>query len=128
MKRQDHSDDVKAAAMAALLQGQSVASVAAEYELPVGTVKSWKARANRVQDASVASPKRAEEIGDLLVDYLAANLRALRVQADVFADASWLQRQKAEAVAVLHGVMTDKAVRLLEALSRAGLNPESPPE
>jgi transposase-like protein len=113
----DHSADTKAAAMAALLQGQSVASVADEYKIPVGTVKSWKSRAKGV--APVATPKRAEEIGELLTDYLRANLRALQAQATVFANTEWLEKQSASDAAVLHGVMTDKAVRLLEAFGRA---------
>lgn len=116
-----YSDETKAAVLAALLTGQSVASVAREYKIPPGTVKSWKSRqANGETVATVATPKR-EQIGDLLISYLEENLRTLKAQQVVFADVEWLRKQPASDAAVLHGVLTDKAVRLLEALS-AGNN------
>lgn len=42
MARQSYSEEVKAAAMASLLEGQSVSAVAKEYEIPKGTVSNWK--------------------------------------------------------------------------------------
>ena len=119
MSRTDHPPEKKAAAMAALLTGQSVGQVAKAYEIPEGTVKGWKRKAREESgEQPVASPKK-EEIGDLLVAYLDANLRSLRAQAEVFADKEWLTKQSADELAVLHGVQTDKAIRLLEAMSRA---------
>ena len=104
--------------MAALLQGQSIGSVAKEYNIPKGTIKSWKSRSpDELQP--VATPKKAQEIGDLLTQYLAENLATLRDQAVVFRDPAWLRKQDAAALATLHGVMTDKAVRLMEAFGKA---------
>lgn len=115
-----YSDETKAAAMAALLQGQSVSAVAAEYDVPKGTVSGWKRQAQRrAPGVAAAATQKKERVGELLVEYLEANLAALRAQAEMFADREWLRRQSAEGVAVLHGVMTDKAVRLLEAFGRA---------
>jgi hypothetical protein len=114
MARQ-YSDETKAAVMAALLAGQSISYVAKEYDIPAGTVKSWRARS---MVAPVATEKKAE-IGDLVLRYLHANLTALEAQAIVFSDPDWLEKQEADQAAVLHGVMTDKAIRLLEALSNA---------
>ena len=121
-----YSDEVKAAAMAALLQGQAVSQVAKDYHLPEGTVKSWKHR-NQVSKlvAEIAPQKR--EIGDLIIQYLQANLEALKAQAIVFADPEWLKKHEASQLAILHGVMTDKAIRLLEAMSRDD-NPSDQPE
>lgn len=102
--------------MAALLAGQSVNSVAAEYNIPLGTVKSWRARTKTVAGVD---PQKKAEVGDLLLEYLRANLAALKVQAEQFADKSWLKTQDASDLAVLHGVMTDKAVRLMEAFGRS---------
>lgn len=101
--------------MAALLTGQSVGTLAAEYQIPAATIRSWKARGSGV--AGVDHEKKAE-IGDLLMAYLRANLAALETQAAVFADPAWLKKQPASEAAVLHGVMADKAVRLLEAFGR----------
>ena len=107
-----YSNETKAAVMAALLAGQSVCGVAKEYNIPKGTISSWKKR-----NAMPATQKK--DIGDLLVKYLETNLEALQAQAEVFKDPKWLKLQNASDAAVLHGVMTDKAVRLLEALSNA---------
>lgn len=109
-----YDDSTKAAVMAALLQGQSISSVAKEYDIPKGTVSSWNQRA---QGGVAADSTQKKEIGELLLEYLKANLYALRVQAEQFANTKWLNKQQADQVAVLHGVMTDKAIRLLEAFS-----------
>lgn len=111
-----YSEETKAAVMASLLSGQSVTAVAKEYDIPRGTIAGWSAQANS-ELANVSNEKKAE-IGDLLIEYLRANLAALKAQAVVFSDSVWLKQQSASDAAVLHGVMTDKAVRLLEAFGR----------
>jgi len=115
----EHSPETKAAAMAALLQGQSVSSVARDYDLPKGTVSGWRRQAREQAGVYPVATQKTAEIGELLTDYLRANLRALQAQAEVFARPDWLEKQTASDAAVLHGVMTDKAVRLLEAFGRA---------
>ncbi len=107
-----HSSEVKAAVVAALLQGQSICQVAKEYHVPKGTVSYWKQTLGSRQ-----TPTQKKEIGDLVLEYLRANLETLKAQAEQFKDPKWLSRQSAENAAVLHGVMTDKAIRLLEAFS-----------
>jgi len=104
-----HPPEVKAAAMAALLAGQGTAEVARAYKLPESTVSRWKAKARK-------EAGRSDDVGALLLDYLTENLETLRSQARTFRDEAWLKKQSAADAAVLHGVMTDKAVRLLEAL------------
>lgn len=108
--------------MAALLAGQSITEVAATYHLPEGTVKSWRARMKPGGESDVAkvATEKREEIGTLLLRYLETNLTTLNAQAEVFKDPEWLKKQNAADVAVLHGVMTDKSVRLLEAFGNAG--------
>ena len=71
-----YSDETKAEVMAALLTGQSVSEVAAEYEVPLGTVKSWKSRQSGSPVATVATEK-SEEIGTLLLGYLRSSLKTL---------------------------------------------------
>lgn len=112
-KPRSYEPEVKAAVMASLLSGQSVNAVAREYDIPKGTVSSWKRRAG-LAVGDVTTQKK-DMIGDLLIEYLTANIQALKAQAVQFADLSWLSKQSASEVAVLHGVMTDKAIRLLEA-------------
>ena len=115
----NYSEETKAAVMSALLSGQSVSRVADDYNIPEGTVKSWKSRQlNGETDATVATEKK-EEIGELLYQYLTASLRALQSQVELFSDRNWLKKQPASDLAVLHGVQTDKAVRIMEAFGRA---------
>ena len=123
MSKAKYSASTKAAAMAALLEGQSITKVAADFRLPEGTVKAWRHRMKGAATESKVATEKREEIGGLLIDYLHANLSTLRSQQLVFADAEWLKKQDAGELAVLHGVMTDKAIRLLEALGGAGDNP-----
>lgn len=117
MANRDYNPETKAAIMAALLAGQSVSSIAKEYEIPKGTVSNWKREAYRELEPEVQSERTQKKarIGELLLEYLEANLKALKAQAEQFADARWLSKQQADEAAVLHGVMTDKAIRLLEA-------------
>ncbi len=129
-----HPSDVRAAVLAALLSGQRVSEVAASFKLPLPTVKSWWqrwGRKNRVphqaedvhpdaSGASTATEKR-QELGDLVMAYLRANLETLAAQQKVFRDPEWIRKQPAESIAVLHGVCLDKAIRLLEALEASGL-------
>jgi transposase-like protein len=119
-----YSEEVKAQAMAALMTGQSINSVAREYNLPKGTVSDWKAQATTGVGLQPTQNTRedASDVGGLLLTYLRTNLRALTAQAETFADPLWLRGQDASQLAVLHGVMTDKAVRLLEAMSAS--NPQ----
>ena len=112
-----YKDETKAAVMAALLAGQSVSSIAREYDIPKTTVSRWKN-----SGIPISGTQKTEHIGELLVKYLETNLEALSVQAEQFKDHDWLRKQTASDAAVLHGVMTDKAIRLLEALSKSSEN------
>ncbi len=113
-KRRTYDPAVKAQVIAALLTGQGAEKVAEQYKIPVGTAKSWKAKAKA--DDGVVTQKK-EEIGKLLLEYLAVSLSTLKKQAEFFADETWLRKQDASSVAVLHGVLADKTIRLLEALA-----------
>ncbi len=117
MARAKYSPEVRAAAVAALLEGQAASKVAADYNLPEGTVKAWGSRTrNGSSELRSVATKRQDEIGDLLVEYLRESLTTLRAQSAFTRDIAWLTKQTAAEVATLHGVMTDKAIRLLEAL------------
>lgn len=131
-----YDPEVKAAVLAALLTGQSVTSVADEYNIPRGTVSSWKKReaepiflqaaATVATDATQKRESVATEgdeptanVGPRIITYLEKSLDSLAAQADHFADKQWLDKQLAAEIAVLHGVQADKAIRLIEALNRA---------
>ncbi len=108
-----YDDSTKAAVMAALLEGQSVSSVAKQYDIPKGTVSKWKGRGV----AGVATQKGDEEVGDLLLTLLRKNLESLIAMSEVSADKDWLKKMDGASFATLFGVKHDKAVRMIEALN-----------
>lgn len=113
MPRREYSDDTKAAVMAALLAGQSINEVAKSYSIPRGTVANWAGQTGRKQlDATT----KKEALGELILVYLQENLCTLAVQSKHFRDLTWLKKQPASELAVLHGVIADKTIRILAAL------------
>jgi len=113
----EYSNEVKAQALAALLAGQAPALVAATFGIPIGTLKSWKSRMKNGDGVATVATEKRERIGSLLLDYLEETLVTLKAQQLVFRDESWLLKQSASEAAVLHGVISDKAIRLLEGLA-----------
>jgi len=116
-----YTDDQKAAVMAALLMGQSVSKVAEQYQIPRGTVAKWSAKldrsGNNTETGETEGNTKRNRIGDLLLRYIEANLETLTAQQVVFKDEKWLREQPASELAVLHGVLADKTIRLLEAMA-----------
>lgn len=67
----------------------------------------------------VGTQKNTHSLDQLISIYLRANLDALARQTVVAGDFKYIARQSAENLAVLHGVMADKAIRILEAAAAA---------
>lgn len=118
MRGQKYPADVKGAVMAALLAGQAVDEVAKAYNIPYRTVYEWQNSLTEDEFRQVQNKKR-DEIGALLMGYLRETLITLKAQAIYFRNETWLSKQSAADVAVLHGVACDKGIRLLEAIERA---------
>ena len=118
---------MKAAVLADLVL-LSPAAVAAKYGLKPGTVRGWKSQEQTTAlapletDPSVITQKK-HRIQALMLEYLEAGLNAQIAQAYVTSDPNYINRQSAESLAILHGVLGDKLVRLVEAL-QAGHVPE----
>lgn len=112
--------------MAALLTGQSVSSVASEYKVPKGTVGHWSKQVRINADIVSDIRTQKEPIGIKLMGYLRAALDTLTKQAVVFGDTNWLKKQPANELAILHGVLADKTIRLLEALSTSAEGDSAP--
>lgn len=109
-----YSDDEKAAALAdVLLLGPG--ATAAKYAIPLGTLKTWQQEYQIVHDPSI----KKQTIEALAMNYLEASLQALSAQAYVASQPEYIERQPAGELAILHGVMADKSVRLLDALGSA---------
>ncbi len=115
--RQKYDSQVKAAVLSALLAGQGVEQVAAEFNIPEGTVAGWKSKQQGEAPVDLSHDQRAD-VGQLLVEYLKENLTTLKFQQQtIFRNSEWLKSQSAAELATLHGVIADKAARLLEAMA-----------
>ena len=116
-------DEVKAAALADLVF-MAPAAVAAKYGLKRSTVNGWKSLERpgsdllTMGDATLISVKK-QRIGALMLEYLEASLNALAAQAYVTSDPNYIAKQPADQLAILHGVIADKSIRLVEALHRS---------
>ena len=96
------------------MAGQSVASVADEFGVSRNTVQTWRRDLRNTN--IVHQPEKKAELGELVADYLAEILETLTAQSRFARDPEWLGRQNAADLAILHGVLNDKAVRILAAL------------
>src|SRR5262245_6413656 len=115
--KKTYSARIVAQALALIIAGESVQAVADKLKVPQQTVSEWKAQFP--SDFGAIRTKR-EVIEDLLGEYLEQTLRANLAQLKVFADDNWIRTQTAGELATLHGVIFDKAVRILDAARRAG--------
>ena len=113
-----HSPDTTAQVKALLLAGEGVVEVARRLDLPKQTVSDVKGRLTE-EEFGLLRTKKGELIEDLVVDYLVTNLKTLRTQAEVAGERSYIEKQPAGELSLLHGVMSDKSIRLLEAIQRA---------
>lgn len=118
MRGKKHGDDLQAQVMAALLAGQGVNEVAREYNLSKSVVSRIKNSATG-EALERLEPKKGEQIEVLLFNYLTTTLRTLEQQSEIVGEREYVTKQPAGELAVLHGVMADKAIRLLEAAERA---------
>ena len=109
-----YSEQERAAALAdVVLIGSSATS--AKYDIPRSTIITWQQEFSIVHNPSI----KKSVIEALAMTYLEASLQALTAQAYVISQPEYIERQPAGELAILHGVVADKAVRLLDALGRA---------
>jgi transposase-like protein len=117
VSRRSYSEETKAAVMAALLEGQSVSSVARRYEIPKGTVSKWKHSAGGV--ATQKGDGEPGAMGELLLDLLRSNIESLIAISRETKDPDWIKSQSASELATFFGVKHDKVIRMVEALDRS---------
>lgn len=103
--------DARARAVAAVLAGATVASVAREHGVSRQAVMKWRRRHTVEVDQA--------EIGALVLDYTRATFETLIQQAELAARPEWFMQQNARDVAMWGGVHLDKVVRLMAALQGA---------
>lgn len=122
MRGKKHSDEVQAQVMAALLAGQGVGEIAAQYNIPDSTVSDLRKRAE-AEFGELRKQNKGQIIENLLFEYLTSTLQTLKNQSEIAGEREYIFKQPAGEFAVLHGVMADKSIRLLEAIHRANAIP-----
>lgn len=127
MRGKKHSDQTRAAAIAALLEGQGVTEVARRYNLPHPTVSNLKSSLSSTQLNEVRQEK-VEELAALIENHLHTSLQAAANIAKQTENADWRNKQTADDLGVFYGILTDKAVRILEAAEAAAPTTEEWPE
>jgi len=98
--------------IADVLAGMSVRAAGQKHGVSTARAGEW---AQQARGLVASEPKKAQELGELVTTYLTEILATLSVQVRAFRDETWLRQQNAADAAVLHGVLVDKAVRLLAA-------------
>lgn len=115
-----HDRDTRAAVLAALLSGSTPDDIERAMKVPESTVRRWRDQAGigpaPPPERHTIDTQKSADLGELVGDYLNDILVTLRAQAVHTRDPEWLVRQGAGELAILHGVLTDKAIRLLGAL------------
>ena len=115
--RAGHPAVVRWAVLAALLSGDSQERIAQLFDIDQGTVSRWKKNL-REELGKLAQEQREQVELNIFITILKTQ-HAIQSQLDVFSDTQWLKRQPAEELGILHGILHDKSIRLLEALTPA---------
>ena len=119
-----HDDTIRAAALADLLLGCTISEVARKHGVDRKTVRGWKDAYPQVSPSPPVVPQQKErDLGALVADYLATGLQTLTAQARVAGDPDWITQQPAGELAIFHGVLADKLVRILAALETSDVSP-----
>jgi len=111
-----HSPELRAQVIAAVLAGMSVMQAAKEFHLDHGLVSRWVA--NPVQPIA---REKSQPDSELIMTYFRSALRAMIVQAEVFADDEYCRRQDADKLAIAHGVLGTKLAGVSETAQALGL-------
>lgn len=129
MPPREYDNETKAAVIADLLAGETVSGLARKYKIPKGTVSAWQKRAAEPIRERVANSatQKGDEIADLLMRLVEADLCGLIAIADHMTNREWLFVQDAAALGNLKGITHDKVMRMLEALEPSNVGSESNP-
>src|ERR1051325_5534781 len=100
------SPGVRASAEALLLAGHSQSEVCGLTGLPKQTVSRLAAKLG--DRLGQVGTKKLESDAELIMGYFRGVLRALTVQTEVFSDPDYCRSQRANELAIAHGILGDK--------------------
>ena len=118
-----YSEQQKKEALDAIAENETLSSVAKRLAIPVSTLSGWLKKSKQMEVGPIkpvsilTSSHQLGDIGDHLVDYICELLSTLKLQAKFLSNEEWLKAQSANQLAALHGVLADRTILLLEALS-----------
>ena len=119
----NYTEEFKAQVIADILLGtSSLKQISEKHNIPYNTVLTWNSRIVKHSELAIIEMDEMEvkkHIGDYLLEILQSNLDAQVAQLKVFADEEWLKRQSAQEIGVLHGILHDKASRMIGLLRDA---------
>lgn len=98
----------------------SISDLSRMHGVPQTTLRQWIVDAGH--NIAEFRQQKLEEAADLLASYLVENLRTLNSQAKKLGDEEFLENalpERIQAVGVAHGIMSDKSLRIVEAIERA---------
>ena len=117
MTRRSYDTKTKSAAIEAVLGGQEIAFVAKEFDIPHQTLRSWMRRAQIKIEKVKPSPANEDKIGGLLIRLVEAELEGMEAVVKLLLDEDWLKAQRADNVAALYALVSDKNMQKIEAMS-----------
>lgn len=109
-----YAPETKAAALAAVLGGESLSSVSRRMGIGRNTLIRW--RTEYGADGAAIAQEKKEAIGQQLYGLLEDYIAYLRFEIRAVQDTAWIRKQRAHELAIYHGVVADKSVRLASAL------------
>lgn len=118
--RTSYPPKLKARALVALLLGNTPGYVAEDLGIPKETVRTWRRRLRSGEMELHLEPQKKGAPGDQFIAYLEQALRTLTVQSVHLADPDRLRTLNAEEAGILHGIMADKTIRILELIPATG--------
>ena len=114
--------EIKAQVIAKHGLGEPKARIARD----LGVSRGYVQQVTRDAPPMLSSEKR-DDLGRLVYEYVSATLLALTAQAKVAADPTYIWKQSADQLYLLHGTMADKAVSILERLEPVSFDGDDGP-
>lgn len=109
-----HDPEIKAAVVARLIAGDTGTSIHRDMpEVPLRTIYFWRDEL----DKTAINCNKKSRLDELIEDSIGLQLEAISNIARQTNRQAWLDKQDADKLAVLHGVITDKLYRILATIS-----------
>lgn len=112
------SDAKRAACIAALLEGQAVSKVAADYKVSEATASRLR-KAIPPELLQEIETKKGQKLANLIAGNLERSFEAIGNILEHTKNVDWLNKQSADELATFLGVTSDKVFRVLEAIENA---------